>query len=170
MTPLLSVAGQQVPRLAGLRISQTYEEIGGFVLLRMMNGAGVKQSHWKKVRTVISGDGWIPAGLQSIDYSAPVTIKCVAPRSVYSDNPIIALPAGRRADAAPYAFAIAADGSPVNAQCVLAGDELTITAVAGAIGYVAHFFPELVCFADPPSERHDSGSNQAGWELTAEEV
>lgn len=169
-SPNLILGGVEVPRAAGLRISQSYEAIGGFTVLRMMSGAALKQTHWVKLRTSIKGDGWIPAGLQGIDYSGPLSLACIGPRAINSSSAEIILPAARRADAPPFAFAILGNGSLANTDSSLAGDTLTITPVAGAAGYSAHYFPLLSVIAAAPTENYDASGRLVGWELSAEEV
>lgn len=168
--PLLELGSAQVPLAAALGLSQTYEPLGGYTLLRMMSGAAVKQQHWLKLRTSISGDGWIPDGLQALDYSVSMTLKCVAPRAVISASNAIVLPVARRSDAAPWGFVVMSDGSLRDTPGSLAGDTLTLTVVAGAVRYVAHYYPQITVFADPPMQRYDVAGASAGWELTAEEA
>jgi hypothetical protein len=168
--PLFELGAVQVPLAASLGLQQSYEPLGGYTLLRLMSGAAVKQQHWLKLRTNISADGWIPDALQALDYSASMTLKCVAPRAVVSASNTIVLPAARRSDAAPFGFAVMADGSLRDTPGSLAADTLTLAVVSGAIRYVAHYYPQLTVFAEPPSTRFDVAGASAGWVLTAEEA
>lgn len=168
--PLFELGGVPVPLAAGLALSQSYEAIGGWALLRMMSGAGLKQQHWQRLRTSVSGEGWVPEGLQALDYSASLGLKCIAPRAVHAVSNVIGIPAARRADAAPYGFAVLADGSLRDTAAALAGDTVTLTPVAGAVRYIAHYYPQLTVFAEPPRTRFDASGAVAGWELTAEEA
>lgn len=168
--PLFELGGVQVPLAAGLDLQQSYEPIGGWTLLRMMNGAAIKQQHWQKLRTSVSGEGWIPEGLQALDYSAAMTLKCVAPRALASASNVIVLPAARRADAAPFGFVVMADGSLRDTPGSLAVDTFTLTVVSGAVRYVAHYYPQLSVMAEPPRTRYALAGGIAGWSLDAEEV
>ena len=168
--PLLELGGVQVPLAAALGLQQSYEPLGGWTLLRTLNGAALKQQHWLKLRTVLSGEGWVPEGLQALDYSASMTLKCVAPRALASASNVIVLPAARRADAAPFGFAVMADGSLRDTPGSLAVDTLTLTVVAGAVRYVAHYYPQLTVFAEPPRSRFDLAGGAAGWGPTAEDA
>jgi len=35
----------------------------------MQSGRAIKQTHYRKLRTSLSGQGWVPAGLDGLDYS-----------------------------------------------------------------------------------------------------
>lgn len=76
----LMLDGVLIPILAGVDLSQSYEEIGGQTLLRTRSGRGVKQSHWKKIKTTVTGSGWIPAALAGLDTAVAHSLDCVAPR------------------------------------------------------------------------------------------
>lgn len=170
--PALILGGVSVPMTAALDLSQTYEPIGGSTLLRMASGAAVKLTHWQKLSTQLSGGGWIPAGLQDLDYSAPLTLSCIAPRAVLSATNTATLPAARRTDsgAEPYAFALLVDGTPVNTTCSVVGNAATAGAVTGAARYVFNYYPELSVYATPPQESFDAAAGSLNWTLTAEEV
>ncbi|MFO1259096.1 MAG: hypothetical protein U1E78_11895 [Gammaproteobacteria bacterium] len=58
-----------MPISAMLYFSQTYESIGGAVTHRMQSGRAVKQTHFNKLKTVLSGQGWVPAGLDGLNYA-----------------------------------------------------------------------------------------------------
>ena len=44
-----------VPIHSAFELSQTYEPLGGFVTIRMLNGAALKQQNWEKIGTTIQG-------------------------------------------------------------------------------------------------------------------
>ena len=172
MIRTLELGGLVLPVGAAHELEQTYEPFGGWALLRMMSGAGIKQTHWAKLRTKVSGGGVAPPGLQALDYSAPMTLKCAAVRAIASASNVIVLPAARRTDTGyePYGLAQLSGGDLVYASCSLAGDTATLGIVAGAVAYLAHYWPQLTVIADPPAEHMDVRGAAPGWDLTAEEL
>lgn len=168
----LILGGVIVPLVAGLDLSQTYDQFGGVWTARAMNGAAIRREHWRKLRTQISGSGWIPPGLHALDYSTPLTLSCIAPRMLRSATNSLALPAARRSDTGytPYAWAVMADGSAQATPVAMASNTATATAVSGAQAYLFFYFPTLSVYAEPPAERFDPRGAVAGWDLTAEEV
>lgn len=172
---ILKIGSIDIPLLAGLDIDQSYEPIGGETVVRTIGGTGIKQMTWQKLRTTISGSGWIPAGLSSLDASAQIVIGCIVPRAV----PCVfatrqaTLPAARRSDSGhiPWGQAIMADGSIVTTTASLTGNVATVATVAGAVAYQALYLPSLTCWL--MRRPTDSGSRSDAsyrWELTAEEV
>lgn len=150
---------------------QSYEDIGGFSVLRMTDGAGVVQQHWRKLQTVVTGEGWVPPGLAMIDWTAPVTLDCVAWRSAHDTGRVIALPTARRADVAPVGFAIDARGLAVpTAVEGTVGDVVTLAEVAGAIAYQVQYLPRLVCIApEGVKEQTDAAGCVFAWSVTLQE-
>lgn len=108
-------------------------------------------------------------GLSAIDWRLPVTIGCVRHRSIQSESRVIAIPAARRIDVAPFAFATTAAG-PQRAAVTISGNNATVALTPGAIAYAVHYFPLLTAFSDGPQESGEANSNRASWSLTAEEV
>lgn len=165
------IGGVVVPVSAALGLQQQISVIGGASVLRMMNGAGLKQTHWQRLAVSLSGSGWAPLGLQSLDYSAPLTLKCGLPRVVRSQSLSIALPVGRRSDAGyePFARAHLADGREVATTVSITTHTATVTAVAGAISYAVWYWPQLTVIASPPEETFDQASGDCSWSISAEE-
>jgi len=168
--PTLKIGGFEIPREV-YPASQTFSNLGGESLKRMLNGAAKKQSHWRKLGTTIRGEGWAPAALAGIDWTQPVEIMSMAPRAIASATTSATLPAARRSDFTDNVFARAiVSGQLVETPVSLAGNVATATAVAGASGYQFHFYPKFSVYSAGPSESVDFGNGQYGWELTAEEV
>jgi hypothetical protein len=166
----LVIGGIEIVHPASFMLSQNYTPIQAVSRVRMMNGSLTQQTAWRnKLQTQISGDGIAPAGFQLIDWSEPVTIKCIAERSVTSLTNVIAIPSARRADYGVAGRALVGNRF-VNTAVAMDGDEATLTAVSGAIAYQAYYWPELICYADPPSETRNARSADYGWSLVAEEV
>lgn len=167
--PQLKVGGIAVT-LNDFPVSQSYEPLTGSQLQRMANGAAFKQEHWRKLKTTITGRGWLNPDLAGIDWSASVVIDCIAPRAIHSATTGATLPTARRSDAAPYAFAHV-NGEKVATPCSVVGDAATATAVTGATGYSFNYFPSLTCYCDGPSpEQLDQQAGEFSWQLVAEEA
>ena len=113
--PDLTINGLRLPLRIGAQIQQSYEDIGGFTLLRLGAGAAVPQQTWRKLRTTLSAQGIAPPGLAAIDWTQPVTLGCIAARSIQSASNVINIPAARRADAPPYGWAVM-PGAPFRLQ------------------------------------------------------
>lgn len=170
MIRTLEIGGLVIPVEAAGDIEQTFETIGGSTLLRMMNGAAKKQTHWRKLRTRISGAGWTPPGLAGLDYDVPLLLKSCASRALQSTGNVIAVPAARRTDSGytPTGFAIVA-GRYVPTPLSLASNTATLTAVTGAQGYGVRYWPELTVYAEFSESNRAMGASWS-WQLTAEEV
>ncbi len=167
---ILKIGAFELPVYAGLDLTQRYEPIGGETILRAVNGRGIKQMTWHKTRVVTSGAGWVPSGVQSLDFSASHILACVTPETVPAD-PLTrqaVLPAARRVDAGhlPYGLAQLATGHTVAADVSLVGHVATVNAVAGAVGYQVGYYPLMTAWVNRPSR--SGPGNQ--WELIAEEV
>jgi hypothetical protein len=175
MTPRLMINGVVVALESSESLSQRYGWVGGFTNDRMMDGSLDGQQTWRKRSTTITGAGWIPPALEGIDWSAPVTVDCVQQVAINSPAAVIVLPTARRADVAPFAFAVMADVVTPHGQLVptpssLAGDVLTITPVAGALAYQAVYYPRLVCRSAGQTLDQQINEMRHGFELVLEEV
>lgn len=169
----LIVDGVAVPVYAMTGISQRYEPVHATYRARMVDGSGKQRTLWSgKLRTVITGQGLIPAGLSAIDFTASFTLSCVAHRAINSASRVITLPAARRSDSGstPYGRAAVGDTWVDAPVASLVGDTLTLTEISGATQYQAVYFPELTVFADPPTEDHPEHGPSFSWSLTAEEL
>lgn len=165
------LGGIVVPIHAALDLSQQIEPIGGTSLLRLGQGAAVKQTAWRKRRVTLSASGWCPPGLHALAWDTPMTLKCGLPQSITSATASATLPAGRHTDAGyePFARAHLA-GEWRDTPCSVAGNTATITAVPGAIAYQVWYWPQLTVYAEPPVETFDQATAQASWELVCEEA
>lgn len=168
--PTLKIGGVEFA-LQTWPATQSYPPLEGATLHRMLNGAGVKQTHWRKLTTTISGTGWAPAALDGIDWSAAVEIACIKPRTIHSATVAATLPAARRSDFADAVLARAIVGgnlvpTPVNVLVNTA----TATAVAGATGYQFMYYPKANFYSAGPTEDLDVETGVYSWTLTAEEV
>lgn len=173
MSRTLKIGALEIPTRSALDLDQTYEPIGGETLLRTMSGLGIKQMTWAKLRTTISGGGWIPPGLAAIDSGQQQAIACLVPRTITADgNRQATLPVARRADSgcAPYGLALLDHNVVVEVAVTLAGNVATADAYGGALAYQICYFPLLTCWVSRPTESGSRGDASYRWELVAEEV
>jgi hypothetical protein len=170
ISPTLKIGGVEIA-LATFPASQEYSPLEGATVHRMMNGAAYKQQHWVKIATRISGDGWAPAALASVDWSAPVEILCIQPRAVHSATVNATLPAARRSDLTTnvYAYAVV-NGELVATPVSLLVDAATATSVASATSYQFYYYPKLSCYSSGPTESLDLSGAAYGWSLEAEQI
>lgn len=166
------IGGVSIPDLAALELQQTYEPIGGEMTLRTIGGSAIKQITWQKWRTTITGGGWLPFGLSSLDYSAQMAVACIVPRGVVCSGLSATLPAARRSDTGyvPWGVALMADQTTQITAATMAGNVATLDAVAGAIGYQAMYYPLLQCYVSRPKEQGVRETASYGWSIVAEEA
>ena len=166
------IGGVSIPDLAALELQQTYEPIGGEMTLRTIGGSAIKQITWQKWRTTITGGGWLPFGLSSLDYSAQMAVACIVPRGVVCSGLSATLPAARRSDTGyvPWGVALLADQTTQVTAATMAGNVATLDAVAGAIGYQAMYYPLLQCYVSRPKEQGVRETASYGWSIVAEEA
>lgn len=171
--PPLQIGPLTIPSLARVdQLSQSYEPIGGQSIFRSATGRGINQMTWQKTRIVTSGAGWIPAGLQALDYTQHMILRCIVPLSINLPPATLTgtLPPQRRADHAPWAQAVMPGGGMVQVPLAIAGDEATLGApVEGALGYRISWLPEFSVIALRPKQVGDPNSAMFSWELTCEE-
>lgn len=167
---ILKIGTFELPAYAGFDLAQRYEPMGGEDILRAASGRGIKQMTWHKTRVTTSASGWVPPGLQSLDFTVQHALACITPETVPAvfATRQATLPTTRRADAGhlPYGLAQLAGGQTVEAAATLVGNVATVAAVAGAVAYQVGYYPLLTCWLLRPQR---SGPASA-WELVAEEV
>lgn len=168
--PKLIVAGVEIA-LQTFPVNQSYKPIEGAPVHRMLNGAALKQQHWRKLGTSIAGDGWAPPALAAVDWSVPVEISCIQPRAIHSGTVNATLPAARRADLDVNVLARAVvNGELVETPVSVLVNAATATAVAGASSYQFWYYPKLSFYSSGPTESLDLAGAAFGWQLEAEEV
>ena len=159
-----------LPLCAGFDIDQRYEPIGGETILRAGTGRGIKQMTWSKTRITTSGNGWVPDGIQSLDFTAQHTLACIVAETipaVFSTRQAT-LPTTRRSDTGhiPFGLAQLADGQTVESAVSVTANVATVTAVSGAVAYQVGYYPSLTCWINRPTKSGPAHS----WEFVAEEV
>lgn len=165
------LGGVTIPLIAGLEFSQTYENIGGSVLQRMQSGRAIKQTHYSKLRTSLSGQGWVPAGLDGLAYSEPMILKCAAPRSISSENSEIAIPSCRRTDQGfePKGYALVR-GHLIETGLIMKEEIAILDPVRYALAYQVHYYPEILVFTESLQVQSNITGAEFSWSLICEEV
>ncbi|AZZ92743.1 hypothetical protein EUZ85_19255 [Hahella sp. KA22] len=174
----LIIDGVEIPVDARLDLSVSYQRLERSATHRVGPAAtAIKQTLWSgKYRVTVSGSGWYPPGLQSVDFSGAVLLASIAPLSIVGGvgDIVIGADTDRRAEAnyAPYAHAIMIDGSRQDAELSVAvNGDCTITPVAGAVRYQVFWFPVMsLIFSDPPAENTDMSGITTSWEMVGEQV
>jgi|GEM_PF-1019549 hypothetical protein len=169
----LKIGSIEIPLRSALDCATAYEQIGGETILRTINGSGIRQETWKKLRATVSGSGWIPPGLDAVDSTQQQVVAFAAPLAVTCDGSRQAtLPAGRRSDSGytPWAIALLADGGIIDTPVAVVGDTATADAVADAIGYQAWYYPQITAWVSRPSQSLEHQTATWSWELFVEQV
>lgn len=170
MIRTLELGGLVIPVQAAGDIEQTFEPLGGSTLHRMLDGSALKQTHWRKIKTRITGSGWVPPGLAGLDYDAQLVLKSCAARSLQAVGNVITVPAARRTDTGyePTGYAIVG-GRYVSTPLVLVTNTATLTVVAGAQGYGVRYWPQITVYAEFSDSSQPAGARWS-WSIEAEEV
>jgi len=145
------------------------EAIGGETLLRMSDGAGVAQTHWQKMAGSISGQGWMPPGLDGLDYSQPLELRSTQVNSMQGTGLAYTLPSTPRPDQAPWAFALIGDDWHAT-PCSTVDGLATLTALAGAEAYQVWWMPVYSVKAQRPPKQQSSSSASHSWSIAWEEL
>jgi len=170
----LLIGSMSIPQLAALDIDQQYEPLGGETILRAASGRGIKQMTYQRLKVTTSGAGWLPPGLDDLDYSEQHVLGCVTPKRVPAAFATrqATLPAARRSDSGftPFGTAILAGGRALSTPVTLAGNVATCDAVSGALEYMVSYYPAPTVWLMRPHESGSQGDASYRWELIAEEV
>lgn len=171
MSYYFELGGCSIAVEAVFEFSQSYESINGTVVHRTQSGKAIKQTHFKKLKTVLSGKGWIPTGLDELDYSKPLLLKCAIPLSISSKNNQLLLPQGRRMDSFynPKGFCLI-NGHLIETNLTIDHNLAILDHVDNANAYHVHYYPELYVYAEPPQVHGNVTSAEFTWSITCEEV
>lgn len=152
--------------------AQSDEPLLGEAVVRMSEGAGVKMTHWNKAAGSISLAGWMPPGLDGLDYSQPLLLCLTAQECVVGAGLVFALTSTPRPDVAPWALALVGGeyGEWVRAACTYAAGVATVTAVAGAELYMVQWMPMYSVFASKPPKSTGPSTGSFGSQIDWQEV
>lgn len=164
--PLVTLGGIPIPPEAGAPEHQE-DPLQGASILRMTDGAGVKITHWSgKASGQLAGSGLVPVGLDGLDYSQPLELALVQPRSIAQESAIFVLPAPGRPDIEPWGLALI-EGRWRRVPAVRTGLNVELTVYSGASLYMVQWMPVYSVFADPP--QRTMGTSH-GWTLNWQQV
>jgi len=166
------IGGIEQPIAAIAGFSQDYVDLDASNTERMADGSLDVATYWSgKLRTELSGDGWVPPVFSGIATDAPLVLACGIARAIWSGSTAITLPAARRTDSGhtPLAFALV-DGNLVATDYTLTVNAATLTAVTGASAYVMWYWPQITAVVLDVSHTGDTAAGLHRWRLVAEEV
>lgn len=171
--PMLYIGSLQIPWVAGLDMQQSYEPLDAIHNSRLADGTLDTAVRWSgKMRTRITGSGWIPPGLSTLNRADDYVIKCIAPDSIGSPSNVITLPAARRTDAGadPYGIAIV-NGEEVPAPVTgIVGDVATLTVVSGATLYQCWYYPQITARLIELPREYLANDASWPWSIVAEQT
>lgn len=169
--PPLTLGGVPLVIHAGAQ-ELSCDELRGSALVRMGEGSAVQMTHWSGKRSgTIGAAGWMPPGLDGLDYSQPLELLSVQQETITGPANAVALRSEPRADHAPWALALLGRNW-VSTPCAYDAGIATATPVAGATLYCISWFPKITVFVTPPRKTLNRGNNATphGWSITFEEV
>lgn len=145
----------------------TEQPIGGWSQDRMSDGALVKQTHWEKASGTISAQGWMPPGLDGLDYSGPLELRSKQVSNIQAAGLEFTLSSTPRPDQAPWALALVGK-QWVDAAVVTVEGVATVTAVPGAALYQVLWRPVYSVFCSRPVKNQAGGFQS--WSINWEEA
>lgn len=166
--PPLMLGGVEIVLQAGAP-ELAEDGIGGDALLRLSNGAAVKMTRYQRQGGSISGQGWIPPGLDGLDYSLPLELRSTQVSVMQKTGLAFTLPSTPRPDYAPWAFALVGD-ELIATPCTAVARDVTVTPVTGARAYQVWWLPVYSVFARRPPRQQSSGSAAQAWSIAWEEA
>ena len=144
------------------------DPLEGSSVVRMSDGQGVKMTHWSgKMAGTISGAGWMPPGLDGLDYSRPLELRSTQAECVTTNATTVVLSSVPRPDYEPWCLALVRE-SWVDASSAYFDGAVTIEPVPGATRYAVYWLPIYFVYARKPRKSNAGGVH--GWTLDWEEV
>jgi hypothetical protein len=171
---LLKIGTIAIPIEAASSFSQTYKWISPKQKYRMMDNSLKTQTlnAARKLSTTISGSGWIPEGLSSIENeTTPISVECISPLGLVSVSNIITLPTDFRTDEGVYGFAVVGELTVRTTVTDITDLVVTLATVTGADYYTLNYLPKFNADISDLNMSHitDNVSNYS-WSIVAEEV
>jgi hypothetical protein len=164
--PRITLGGVPIVLHAGAP-TESIEPIGGYSVLRMSDGAGIKQQHWERMSGSISGEGWMPPGLAGLDYSGPLELRSTQVQNMVGAGLAFELTGTPRPDVAPWGHALVGD-QWLRTACTYEDGVATLAAVPGATLYQACWMPVFSVFCSRPAQGQGGGSHS--WSISWEEA
>lgn len=161
-----------------IQMHQTYEEFGGVTTHRMMSGASVRQTVWLRLRTRIVVEGFLPPGLEGLDWKSALELKCGLPRAITSTEASIAIPENHRTDPSHLPTGrVLIDGMWRDSQVAVNGNVVTVEdllddegEVIPASAYMVSYYPKFTAYISPPNITYNRTAGMYSWTVEAEEV
>lgn len=164
--PKITLGGVEIVLHAGAP-ELAIETIGGETIMRLSQGAGVLMRHWSRRAGTLSGQGWMPPGLDGLDYSGLLELRTTQVENVVGAGRVHQLTSTPRPDVAPWAQALVA-GEWVPTPCTVAAGVATAAAVAGATLYQVSWMPKFQVLARAPAK--GQGGSLHTWSIAWEEA
>ena len=149
--------------------AQSDEPLLGEALVRMSEGSLVKMHHWAKAAGSISLAGWMPPGLDGLDYSQPLVLCLTAQEAMTAAGLVFALSSTPRPDFAPWALALV-DSQWLRTPCAYSAGVATVTAVVGAELYMVQWMPMYSVFVSKPRKSTDTSTGSFGSQIDWQEI
>ncbi|SIR82557.1 hypothetical protein SAMN05878276_0413 [Aquipseudomonas alcaligenes] len=169
--PRVMLGGVEIVVHAGVP-EQADAPVVAETIIRMGQGGGVKLTHFRKAGGTISGQGWMPPGLDGLDYGQPLELRLTKQQSITQASHLgITLTSTPRPDMAPWAQALVGrDWVPTPMS--LSGLAATVVPLPGAKMYSVQWMPRYWVFAQRPVQQMNPGdpSRPHSWSIPWEEV
>lgn len=146
--------------------AQGSDPLEASTVLRMSLGDAVKMTTWEKAAGTISASGWMPPGLDGLDYSAPLELRSTQVSTMQGAGLVYTLISTPRPDLEPWAFALIG-GQWIETACDTVDGVATVTAVVGATAYQVWWMPVYSVFARRPPKQQDATHS---WSIAWEEA
>lgn len=168
--PMVMLGGLPIVLHAGT-VAQSITPLGGPEILRLTSGAGVQQTHWQRSAIALSGSGWMPPGLDGLDYTKPLELRCTKQLSIVSTGRTFQIIGTPRPDFPVYGLALVGK-EWVDAELTLSGNAAEVAEVSGATFYQIMWMPMFTVSAKRPQGDMDPGNGATphGWQITCEEL
>lgn len=166
--PMVMLGGVPIVPHAG-SVSQSITPLGGPEIVRLSGGVGVPMTHWERSAIALSGSGWMPPGLDGLDYTQPLELRCTKQLSIVSTSTSFVINGTPRPDFAPWALALVGRDW-VEAEVALSGANAEVTPVTGATAYQVCWMPMFTVSAKRPQGDMDPSAATHGWQINCEEL
>lgn len=168
MHPKVMLGGLPIDLHAGA-VDQQYDSEGGVADLRLSDGTLVRQTHWRKEVITLSATGWMGPGLDGLDYSSPLELRCTNPKTVSGASPELTITGTPRPDVPIWAHALVGDRW-LATPATLSGDTATCIPVPGASQYRVSWMPMFDVICNPPPSALSASSGEVSWQFTAQQI
>ncbi|WP_339521726.1 hypothetical protein [Pseudomonas sp. EA_35y_Pfl2_R111] len=169
--PMLTLGGVPIVPHSGTA-ALSLSKLRGSARARMSRGKLVQMTHWSgKAAGTISGQGFMPPGLDGLNYDGPLELLSVQQENITVPELSVALSSTPRPDCQPWAEALV--GTKWHrTSCDFVDGVATATPVAGATLYSFFWLPAYWVFAEDPDKGadHTGASRPCSWSFSWEEA